>query len=228
VSASGDQRRELDATVVSIELTLASIVQGVALFFLIDNARAVATLRQSAFWLYVAAGLIVILIFWSRSIMHTLTLIRWPLEFGHNFLYIACAMGESLLFTRLTNPRQWFVTGAFYAAIAWLLFIYDLRLVRAREGDSRGDASSHLYAAVKRDQRLNILLLMPGLVLLNAGCAFVIYAAPERFAVHHGHVWLGGIQLIVFAIYLAYVLRFFKTLLPLISKARQEWHRDSA
>ena len=36
-------RRELDSVVINVELTLASIIQGVALFFLTDNARAVFT-----------------------------------------------------------------------------------------------------------------------------------------------------------------------------------------
>jgi len=81
-------RSELDSIVVQIELTLTSIVQGVALYFLIDNARSVLSLQQRAFWPYIISGLLTILIFWSRSVVHTLTLIRWPLEFGHNFFYI--------------------------------------------------------------------------------------------------------------------------------------------
>src|SRR6266496_6538714 len=120
MNAPRDSRRELDAMIVEIELTLTSIVQGVALYFLIENARNVLSIQQSVFWPYVAVGLLVILIFWSRSVVHTLTLIRWPLEFGHNFFYIVCALGESLLFTRLSNPRAWFALGAFYAAIVWL------------------------------------------------------------------------------------------------------------
>src|SRR5439155_24543847 len=110
--------------VVGIELTLTSIVQGVALYFLIENARHVLSIQQSVFWPYVAVGLLVIVIFWSRLVVYTLTLIRWRLEFVHNFFYIVCALGESLLFTRLCNPRAWFAIGALYAAIVWLLFIY--------------------------------------------------------------------------------------------------------
>ncbi len=101
-------RQELNTTVVNIELTLASIIQGVALYFLTENARAVLSLRNWPAFLYVGAGLCVIFIFWSRSIIHTLTLIRWPLEFGHNFFYIACALGEAILFTRLDRPQAWF------------------------------------------------------------------------------------------------------------------------
>ncbi|HEV2095453.1 MAG TPA: hypothetical protein VGQ82_03025, partial [Chthoniobacterales bacterium] len=91
-------REELDAIVVNIELTLASIIQGVALYFLTENARAVLSLHNWPTFLYVGAALCVIFIFWSRSIIHTLTVIKWPLEFGHNFFYIACALGEAILF----------------------------------------------------------------------------------------------------------------------------------
>jgi len=105
-------RQELDSTVVNIELTLVSIIQGVALFFLTDNARALMSTRQWSAFLYVAAGLCVIFIFWSRSVIHTLTLIRWPLEFGHNFFYIGCALGEAILFSRLDNPLAWFQLSA--------------------------------------------------------------------------------------------------------------------
>src|SRR5207237_10421784 len=83
-------RKELDATVVNIELTLASIIQGVALYFLTENARASLSWQHWFAVLYVAAGLCIIFIFWSRSVIHTLTLIKWRLQFGHNFFYIAC------------------------------------------------------------------------------------------------------------------------------------------
>ncbi|HMH02654.1 MAG TPA: hypothetical protein VK556_00480, partial [Candidatus Udaeobacter sp.] len=124
-------RSELDSVVINVELTLASIIQGVALFFLTDNARVVFTMRHWSSFPYVAAGLCVIFIFWSRSIIHTLTLIRWPMEFGHNFFYIGCALGEAILFSRLDDPLAWFQLSATYAAAVWLLFIYDMRLIHA-------------------------------------------------------------------------------------------------
>jgi hypothetical protein len=131
MKAPSASRSELDALVVGIELTLTSIIQGVALYFLSDNARAVLSLRQIGNWPYVLAGLLIILIFWSRSVLHTLTLIRWPLEFPHNFFYIGCALGEALLFTRIGSPHAWFALSTAYAAIVWPLFAYDLRMVRA-------------------------------------------------------------------------------------------------
>jgi hypothetical protein len=50
---------------------------------------------------------------------------------------------------------------------------------------------------------------------------------PEFFAARNGHVWLAAVQLLALGIYLLYVLRFFRTLTPLISRARQEWHSGS-
>src|SRR5260370_27694535 len=154
-------RSDLDAMILQIELTLVSIIQGVALFFLIDNARVVLTTQEIAYWLYIPAGLLVIFVFWSRSILHTLTVVRWPLEFGHNFLYITCALFEALLFTKLSEPRMWFTLCAIYSAIGWLLFLYDFRLILARENDSAGEASHRLCANVPGDQRWNTILFLP-------------------------------------------------------------------
>ncbi len=95
MNPSSEGRRELDSVVVNIELTLVSIIQGVALFFLTDNARALMSMRHWDALLYVAAGLCVIFVFWSRSVIHTLTLIRWPLEFGHNFFLHRVRAGRS-------------------------------------------------------------------------------------------------------------------------------------
>src|SRR5439155_14776624 len=143
---------------------------GVALYFLSDSARAILSIHDADRWLYVLAGLLIILIFWSRSILHTLTLIRWPLEFGHNFLYIACALGEALLFSCLTNPRAWLGLSTLYAVAVWFLFIYDLRMIKPREADRPRDASRRLCAMIERDQRLNIRLLVPALFAFNLAC----------------------------------------------------------
>src|SRR5947199_10016640 len=153
--APDQARRELDSVVINIELTLVSIIQGVSLFFLTDNARALLSTEHADAFLYIAAGLCVIFIFWSRSVIHTLTLIRWPLEFGHNFFYIACALGEAILFSRLDKPLAWFQLSAGYAAVVWLLFVYDMRLIRARMAESRTDADGALYAFAMSAQLLN-------------------------------------------------------------------------
>lgn len=214
-------RRELDSVVINIELTLVSIIQGVALFFLTDNARALLSKEHAGASVYVVAGLCVIFIFWSRSVIHTLTLIRWPLEFGHNFFYIACALGEAILFTRLDNPLAWFQLSAAYAGIVWLLFIYDMRLIHARIAESCDDAERALYASARSDQLLNIYLLVPLLIILNLVSAFAIWRWPDLFIARGGHLWLISAQIVSFIGYLIYTGRYFSGIAPLVLRARQ-------
>jgi hypothetical protein len=219
VKPENERREELDAVVVNIELTLVSIIQGVALFFLTDNARTLVSRWHSSVSLYVLAGLCVIFIFWSRSVIHTLTLIRWPLEFGHNFFYIACALGEAVLFSRLDNPLLWFELSAAYASIVWLLFLYDMRLIHARVAESRTDSERALYARFRADQLVNICVLVPALVLLNVSCALVIWRWPDLFIARDGHVWLITVQLISFVGYLIYTGRYFSAIAPLVLRS---------
>ena len=214
-------RQELDSVVVNIELTLVSIIQGVALFFLTDNARGLLSTQHASASLYVAAGLCVIFIFWSRSVIHTLTLIRWPLEFGHNFFYIACALGEAILFSRLDNPLAWFQLSAAYAGIVWLLFVYDMRLIRARIAESRNDSERALYARARSDQLLNVRLLVPLLIALNLVSAFAIWRWPDLFIARACHIWLISIQLLSFIGYLFYTSRCFSAIAPLILTSRE-------
>jgi hypothetical protein len=221
VNPLNEGRRELDSVVVNIELTLVSIIQGVALFFLTDNARALFSMRRWSAFLYVAAGLCVIFIFWSRSVIHTLTLIRWPLEFGHNFFYIACALGEAILFSRLDNPLAWFQLSTAYAAVVWLLFIYDMRLIHARVAESYADSESALFTRAKSDQLLNIRLLAPLLIALNLVSAFAIWRWPDLFIARAGHLWLISMQLLCFIGYLFYTSRYFSAIAPFVLRSRQ-------
>jgi hypothetical protein len=225
---SARSHSELDQMVVGIELTLVSIIQGVALTVLIETAREMVAQRSFVLWVYVLAGLLTIFVFWSRAVLHIITVIRWPLEFGHNFLYIGCALVEALSLAQLANPERWFTWGAAFIGVGWVLFVYDLRVIRARQADSAGEASNELIALVWRDQWLNILLLLPAVMIFNIGCAIAIHVAPETFLDHGRHVWLVAAQIIGFCGYLGYVVRFYNKLSPRIGRARQSWDSDSA
>ncbi len=201
--------------VVGIELTLVSIIQGVALAVLIESAREMIAQNSVALWPYVLAGLLTIFVFWSRAVLHIITLIRWPLEFGHNFLYIGCALVESLALAQLANPERWFFSGAAFIAVGWLLFTYDLRLIHARRIDSPGETATKLFGLVWEDQRLNIVFLLPGLLAFDIACGMAIHRWPEMFLAHNRHLWFIGAQLAGFGGYLAYAVGFFTKISPL-------------
>ena len=220
------RRAELDEVIVNIELTLASIVQGLALSFLADNASTVLSKGPATAWPYVGVAFLTILLFWSRALIHTLTLIRWPLEFVHNFFYFACALIEVLAFMNLSDPFMWFALNAVFAALVWGLFVHDLRIIRLRVQDSVGPSSSRLYRIVLADQWLNIRFIMPCLFVFATGSAWAIKAAPDFFLTRNGHLLLVGVQGVALLIYLAALIRAFASITPLISATRAEWRDD--
>jgi hypothetical protein len=219
-------RRELDEVVVNIELTLASIVQGVALTFLAENASEVVAHGPASAWPYVAVSFLIILLFWARACIHTLTLIRWPLEFVHNFFYFACALVEVLAFHHVRDPFMWFVLNAIFALFVWALFIHDLRIIRQRTRDSTGDSSFRLYGIVLADQWANIRFVVPIALVLNLASAIAIKLAPGFFVERHGHLFLVGLQGFGLLGNLIYIIRSFTRITPLISAAREEWRDD--
>jgi len=227
VTSLSESRAELDAMIADIELTLVSIIQGVALTVLIETSREAVAKLNWIMWPYVLSGLIIIIVFWSRVVLHILTVIRWPLEFGHNFLYIACALVEAFSFAQLGNPTRWFAFVAAFLVVGWLLFAYDLRLIGMRLRNRTGDVSNRLYALVKRDQLLNLGLLLPAFFLVNVACAAAIHLRPKFFLERGGHIWLIALQLIAFTGYLSYVVIFYSKLAPLIAPARAEWRAKS-
>ena len=219
-------RSELDEVIVNIELTLASIVQGLALSFLADNASAVLSKGPATAWPYVGVAFLTILLFWSRALIHTLTLIRWPLEFVHNFFYFVCALIEVLAFKHLSDPFMWFALNAVFAALVWGLFVHDLRIIRQRARDSVGPSSFRLYAIVEADQWLNIRFIMPCLFFFTLASALAIKMAPDFFLTRHGHLLLIACQGLALLVYLASVVRSFAGITPLISATRAEWRDD--
>jgi hypothetical protein len=220
--AKRSTRRQLDGLIVNIELTLTSIIQGVALSVLTESSRAPLGELRFEQWPYVANGLLVILLFWSRSMAHTLTLIRWPLEFAHNFLYIACTLIEAILFTDLSNPLEWYAFSAAFGVLAWVLFLADLRLIRQRQAEAIGPAEEELYGLILRDQKMNILWLVPGLILFNLAAIISIHLWPEVLIRRGGHIAFAAFQTITLFGYLIYVVRFFATIAPIVLRANEE------
>jgi len=223
---TGTAQGELDILVVHIELTLISIIQAVALTFLVDRSYELLVGLRMLFWPYAVTGLLIILIFWSRSLIHTLTVIRWPLDLTHNFMYIACTLVEAVTFTQLTNTVNWYALNTLFGLMVWALFVLDLRMIRRRIRDSSGPTGSKLYAIVEREQLLSIKFFMPATVVFNLLAMIAIRSWPALLIQRGGHVMLALVQLVAALGYLVYGTRFFVQVIPMIAKTRQEWRED--
>ena len=207
ISENERKRERLDNLVINIELTLTSIIQGVALSFLCANAaESLIHLRLDQL-IYLLNALLLIFLFWSRSIGHTLTVIRWPLDFSHNFFYFTAALVESLAFTRIADPGSWFALLALFSAIVWLLFVVDTRLI-TRAGRRSTELGQELIACLHRDQQRNIRWIVPLLFCFHAGAAVLILCFPDLYIKRQLHLLLSALQFFGLIGYLIYLLRF--------------------
>lgn len=207
---------ELDGLVVNMELTLISIIQGVALYFLTDSARGLIVSMELAAWPYIVVGLLTIFLFWSRSLIHTFTVIRWPLEFGHNFLYVACTLAEAVMFTQIAKLDNWFLLGAGYGTMVWFLFAFDLSMIRSLREQSGADTA--MCDLLERDQLANVRVFMPALVLFHLAAWGALRSWPDIFVEGRWHLAFGAAQVVGGVLYLRYVLNFYKGLAPMIAR----------
>ncbi len=181
-------KAQMDATVVGIELTLISIIQGLALGVLAASSVVPIVEWQWQAWPYIATGLLAILIFWSRSLVHTLSFIGWPLEFGHTFIYFGATLIEAVALTQVGDPARWFALNALYAAAVWGLYAYDLKVVRRHAADFQSAGERALLADIIRDQLANIRWLMPAAVVFQGGIWWLIRAQPQLMLVQGWHL----------------------------------------
>ena len=207
-------RERLDELVINVELTLVSIIQGVALSFLADSTRQLIAGNAVEYYLYALNGLLIIFLFWSRAVIHTVTVIRWPLEFGHNFLYIACALFEAISFANLNQPLLWNALQTLFAVLVWLLFAVDLRLVRARQLEFAGSAVERLFHAIRQDQMLNIIAAVPVFIVFYLVVTGVLWHQQVSGGRFHWHLYFAGAQTVGLTGYLFYLVRFFSRISP--------------
>lgn len=202
VELTREVKSQLDGMIVGIELTLISIVQGLALSILAASAVEPLIQLQVEYWPAIVVGVLGILIFWSRSLIHTLSFISWPLEFGHNFIYFVSTLIEVAFLTQISNPPAWFALQGVYFAIAWGLYLYDLRVVYRHAPDFQTASERKLYGDIIADQLLNVRFLMPAGVLYNLLAWWLIQQRPDLFIEQRWHVGLSLVSVLVGVIYL--------------------------
>jgi hypothetical protein len=208
-------RDRLDELVVNIELTLISIIQGLALAVLAGASVQPILRLQWQSWPYILAGLLVVLIFWSRALVHTLSFIRWPLEFGHTFAYFGATLIEAVALTQVAVPAHWFALNALYALAVWGLYAWDLRVV-LRDARPAMDAGERaLHEDIVRDQRLNIRWTMPAAVAFQALSWWLVLRFPQPMLERGGH-------LVLVALTLAFSLHYLHGGVRLLRR-RREW-----
>jgi hypothetical protein len=200
----------LNQFVLDIEIALISIIQGLALSILATEVADPSVLLHYQTWPYIITGLVIILFFWSQSIIHALSFIRWPLDLIHTFLYFLIAFVEVLLFKQFHSPAHWFGIGIMFFALAGVLYAYDLHLLKARESHFVGANGKALFAHLLQEQKAGLYILIPLGLLFSIGCTLAMYLRPELFVDHQLHVLLGVIQALLSLFFLGLTITRFK------------------
>ena len=186
---------KLDEIALNIELVLISIIEAVALTFLAENA---ITVMHTPEWLrylpYLAAGLTIILVFWSQAILHAVSFIRWPLRMEHMLLYFVAAFVQVVAYSEIEHLALWFFWWTVFSIIALVIYIVDLRVIRdAIPKFSLHDGGAYIRE-VERRHLLEMKYLVPVALAFNGIAAALVYWNPGLFE----NVWalmaLGALQ----------------------------------
>jgi hypothetical protein len=182
---------------------------GVILFPLMDHAQQVLRDLRFEYWPYILSGLLLILYVWSEVISHSLSFVGWPIEFGHNLLYILFALILAIQMNFLADPRGWFAMSLVSSLVGALVVVYDLRVIQRRLVGAQGAAGSLYHLALDRQRGL-IRALPPAILNAMVDVALIV-AFPDFFLAQGGHLILLAIQILAFLILLIRTTRTFGT-----------------
>jgi hypothetical protein len=204
------KRQKLNDIVVTIELTLLSVIQGVALYFFADNVRGPILTMDYEHWIYIILAFIIYIIFWSQALVHVLTFISWPLEFIHNFLYFIIVAAEVLMFVSITNPVNWYATNALFFFVSWILYYVDTRLLEDKAQYFDSPEQKSFYEMLIKDQYFSFHVLVPVGFLYSLIAWLLTLFYPVYFLDNGRHLDLAGVQAVIFLGTFFYLLSVFK------------------
>ena len=210
-------RRHLDQLVLDVEFVLLAVVQGVALTALGIEAVPVLKEPTPTALVMLATGFLFVLAFWAGALIHSVSIVRWPMDLPHYFFYFAIGLLEMITFAQTHHPVRWFAASLAFYLVGGALYAYDLAMIRHRRSAFDGsDAGRRLYQHVLRRQQLEMFVIMP------AGLIFNLVAWRMVHANEHLSLGFSIAQFTFTAIFLVTLVRSFSERVRLISACMDE------
>jgi hypothetical protein len=188
---------ELENLATSVELTLASVLQGIALSLLIPKTVELVASGELAKLPYIPASLLLIFLVWVAFIGHALSYITWPFDPLHNFLYFLITGSEAVLLAFIDQPARWFLGLVGFALVMGFNVWYNQWLLRRHVHLYTSTAAQALYRHILAEQRTNFGFMhrLPGArsvgVYRAPGAPRVWLAARTGLGGHR--LWCNGI-----------------------------------
>lgn len=187
--------RNLGQFSVTVEVTLISVMVGVVIFPLMDFATPLLRDLKFEYWPYILCGTMIVINVWAEVIVHTLSIVSWPLDIVRNALYIGSAVIIAVLMHFLADPRSWFTLSVFTALMVVLITWYDLRVIGRKQRSAVSPPARALFETLLKRQRRS---LVQGALYLafNFVATTFAFRMPDFFIEQHGHLLFITLQLI--------------------------------
>ncbi len=216
--SSNRVKERLDELALTIELTLISVVQGVALAALGSSCLVLISNFDFGHIPYILSALMFILIFWSGAIVHALSFIDWPLDLWHNFLYFIATLAEVLAFGQMDKPILWYGFVALFFGVAMILYIYDLGLIKKHRELYTTEPEKRLFDHIKGEQLFEMRTIIPAGIVFNGVSALLIWSYPEVFIQNNYHIYLAIVQMVFILFFLVNSVKSFNKRKKLITE----------
>jgi len=165
-AAATEPNPELEGLATSVELTLASVLQGIALAILVPKIVELITGGEVAKLPYIPASLLLMFMVWVMFIGHAISFITWPFDPLHNLLYFLIVSSEAVLLFFLDKPAQWFLSLIGLGLLLGFSCWYNQGLLRRSVSRYASATARKLYAHILDEQRVG-LQFMAGYCLVG-------------------------------------------------------------
>jgi hypothetical protein len=155
-AAAVEPNTELESLATSVELTLASVLQGIALAILVPKIVELLTSGEVAKLPYIPASLLLLFMVWVAFISHAISFITWPFDPLHNLMYFLIVSSEAVLLFFLDKPAQWFVSLVGFGLLLGFSCWYNQGLLRRNAPRYVTAAARQLYGHIMEEQRVGL------------------------------------------------------------------------
>jgi hypothetical protein len=177
-AAATEPNAELESLATSVELTLASVLQGIALAILVPKIVELITNGELAKLPYIPASLLLIFMVWVMFIGQAISFITWPFDPLHNLLYFLIVSSEAVLLFFLDKPGPWFLALVGLGLLLGFSCWYNQGLLRRNASRYVSADARKLYAHIMDEQRVG-LQFMAGYCLVGLAGFAALQLRPD-------------------------------------------------
>lgn len=177
----------LESMASGVELTLASVLQGIPLAILVPGVVELILSADLARLIYAPASLLLVFMVWVVFILYAISFVAWPFDPLHNLIYFAVVGAEAVLLDLIDRPGVWFVALIGFAIALGLNFAYNHRTLARQAPLFTGTAGRALHAHMlaEHEQGLRFVAAYAAAGVLGAAIVPIL----ERIGVNQGLVW---------------------------------------